>query len=58
MARIPDSKSDAQTKPRTAGAASPCEPGPKRLLQTGDTARARFYQAALAGPKDTKWKSG
>lgn len=58
MARVPDSKPDAQTKPRTAGAVSPSEPGPKRLLQPSDTARARFYHAVLSGPKGTKWKSG
>lgn len=45
-------------KPRIAVAVSPSEPGAKRPQQPDGPARARFYQAALSGPKDTKWKSG
>lgn len=41
-------------KPRTAVAASPSEPSAKRLLQPDEPARARFYQASVAGAKDTK----
>lgn len=53
-----DRKPEAQAKPNTAVVASPTDPGAKRLLQPDSAARARFFAAALAGPKDTKWKSG
>lgn len=47
-------KPDAQAKPCTAVAASPSEPVTKRLLQPDGAPRARFYQVALAGAKETK----